>query len=375
MFWNRKQHKDSVTSKLTLTAFLSILVCFPQPTTAAILRVVTEPISASDPGFGYGGFKEADLFALALGTSTAKLAGGGTVVLAGKPSASSSGDRAQDSLSLESLINSLSQLRLSGSRKQEDGTPPVPILNQVDMANIYEGVYIFTPKSRPKTDSPAKSANTENQSPTRPANSPYGLPSVVYLPQVPGPPPAVSLPQPVGLSLSSVPVSRPPSRSGNLLEPQQRLSTIPTDRLGKLNDFLKTLERFGGLSVNANLSLQPKTAMVKPLNPQANYALSSSLQSGDRGGALAMANQIRQQVAGNSQQLQQQQAQLQQQAQRQIQQQQKEDERLRREQQRQLAEQEKQMRKQYEQQQQQIQKQLQQQLAEQQRIQQQLARQ
>ena len=364
MLCTKKQQKQLGTLKL---AILSLLACFPEPTMAAILRVVTEPINTSNLEVGYGGFNQADLFSSMPRKGGAKPAGGSKVLLAGKPSN-------QDPLSFQSLLNSLSQLRLNSSSNKK-GAPPVPVLNQTDLANIYEGVYFITIKNRPQTDSSNQSRNTNNQPYTTPANIAPSLGPVVYLPQVAGPPPAVSLPGSVGLKSTSPLASGGLSGLGSLSDLKQQLSASPINGSGKLNDFFAKLDQFGGLRIKDNLRLQPKTAIATSLKLQPGYDLPSNLPRKGAGQSLAIANQIQQEADRNSQQLRQQQAELQRQTQRQIQEQQKENEKLRREQQRQLEQQQRQIMQQYQQQQQEVQKQLQQQLAEQQKLQQQLAQQ
>lgn len=312
MFWHRKQQHHSLTSKLAGAALLSLLASFVEPAQAAIIRVVTEPISARDFALSYSGLSESDLFGLALGTGADQSASAEdttTALLVQKTQTSQTGDRPRGPLSIESLINSLRQLRLDSGSEEEKNTPPVPIFEQVDMANIYEGVYIFTPKNPPKDEAPEESADTENQPPDEPATIP------------PGPFTGLYLPQPVAV--------RGRALSG------------------------------GGLP------------SVNPLNQQPGYAL-PSIQVQGAGNTLPLANQIQQQVQKNYQQLQQQQTQLQQQIQRQQQEQQRQEERLRQEEQKRLAETERKLMQQYQQQQQRLQQEL---VQQQQRLQQELARQ
>jgi hypothetical protein len=297
MFWRRKQQHHSVTLKLAGVALLSLLTSFVEPTQAAILRVVTEPIKSRDFALSYSGLSESDLFSPALekGADQSATQDTTTALLVQKTQASQTGDRSRGSLSIESLINSLRQLRLDSGSKEEKNTPPVPIFEQVDMANIYEGVYIFTPKNPPDDKAPEESADTENQPPDEPATTPSGPFTGLYLPQ------------PVAVRGQAI--------SG------------------------------GGFP------------SVNQIKQQPGYAL-PSVQVQEAGNTLALANQIQQQVQRNYQQLQQQQTQLQQQIQRQQQEQQRQEEKLRQAEQKRLAETERKLMQQYQQQQQRLQQQL-----------------
>jgi hypothetical protein len=358
MFWRPKQQLHPVTLKLSVAALFSFFAAVPEPTAAAILGVVTDHANVSDVGVGYGGLSEADGLSLVLGAGAGESARATPVLFAWESQASPS-VRSQLPLSLQSLLQSLSQLRLDGSGQQNGGTPQVPLLEQVGYANIYEGVYIFTPKTSPKTDSRAESDDNRNKSTTNTANN-----------KASGPLSVVAPPQLIGLRLLSSPGSRA-FQSGLLLYPNQELSSIPTNGTGKLNDSLKALSQFGALRIDDKLSLQPKTVNVNSLSLKAGYPSPSSLPGAGRGNTLGISSQIRQQLQEqaqkNFQQQQQEQVKLQQELQQQRQQEQQQQAERYREEQERFQQQQEELRERYEEQQQEIQERLREQLEEQQR--------